>query len=652
MTGERGLLLLNVQADQGGFAAPAGTAACAPAARRTACPHRRVLRWFCGLMAGGLLLMLQLVLLCGRLDAAEGAPESEPVNGPVRAATKFHRNVSDTLLDASRWVDAFFSNERYVAEENRTRAQVKLSSGYAQLDGFEFNTGFGLRLKLPRMTERLMLILIRDENRDDTREEVESGLFRGEAEDADEDPVAAAVRYFVKLDDRDNLSLAAGIAGWNLFGDIRYRYLQPFGRWQWRWRSILRYKIPDGLRITAALDMEYCLRAPLFLRNTAEVDWFEDEDGVQQSLVSSLYHIAGGRSAWVWAAGAYVAAFAISWWLLGMLSADYPSFLVAMSSMLALPFGGAVYLLVPRLTNEATRLRRRTDGTVEVGPDLEIPPRPSSTIVVEELAERRDKSVRRFYDIEYRAGDESRPLWSRLEDPLKTRNVAEDLARMTRSNLEWRVDQGGSSEVETRSLEELDDTLAERIRADHVSDPPDVDAIEEFYTIESGGPATIRLRRKKQGDLRDAMLASAVLSVPMSVVVLSVGFVSDSDVDPTLMFGGPIAVFVLFTISLIAGNFVGYRMDIGPVRIETRRTLFGRRRPVGSATVETMDVESIYVEHGMGRARLALVGDEIYERAGAATSDEAARAVRRLIYHAVAETEWFRAYLEGLDADP
>ena len=69
-----------------------------------------------------------------------------------------HKRASEMVLSAADWIDSFFDDDRYVLEENKTRAKLRLSWGYTRFDHFEFSPRVSLRLKLPKLSKRAFLI--------------------------------------------------------------------------------------------------------------------------------------------------------------------------------------------------------------------------------------------------------------------------------------------------------------------------------------------------------------------------------------------------------------------------------------------------------------------------------------------------------------
>ena len=69
--------------------------------------------------------------------------------------------ASEQITTAAAWLDNFFDSERYLSEENRTRAKLKLSLGYSKNDNFEDKVRVDWKISLPKLSKRLNIIISR-----------------------------------------------------------------------------------------------------------------------------------------------------------------------------------------------------------------------------------------------------------------------------------------------------------------------------------------------------------------------------------------------------------------------------------------------------------------------------------------------------------
>lgn len=200
-----------------------------------------------------------------------------------------HRGVSTTLLATSSWIDDFFDDRRYVDEENRSRARLKLTTSYYEDDDFEFKPRVNIRVHLPQWSERLHLLLFASE--DEKPETVRSDVTI--PEDREEKEASAALQYFLKETEKYNISFTGGASFEYLYGGVRYRYEKDVGSWKARFVTLLRYYTDDGWENLNTLDFDRGLSEKWFLRATAQLDWFEEEDDLPLALMLRLYQLLG-----------------------------------------------------------------------------------------------------------------------------------------------------------------------------------------------------------------------------------------------------------------------------------------------------------------------------------------------------------------------
>lgn len=200
-----------------------------------------------------------------------------------------HRSVSTTLLATSSWIDDFFDDRRFVAEENRSRARLKLTTSYYEDDDFEFKPRVNIRVHLPRWSERLHLLFFASE--DEKPETVRSDATI--PEDRNEKEASAALQYFLKETEKDNISFTGGVSFDYLYGGARYRYEKDVGSWKGRFVTLLRYYTDDGWENLNTLDFDRELSEKWFLRATAQLNWFEEEDDLPLALMLRLYQVLG-----------------------------------------------------------------------------------------------------------------------------------------------------------------------------------------------------------------------------------------------------------------------------------------------------------------------------------------------------------------------
>lgn len=212
--------------------------------------------------------------------------------------------ASENLLDAARWVDSFFEDDRLLAEENTTRGTIKLSMGYSRNDGFEIKPRFDLRLKLPRLSDNVNLFFEAGDDEDFNIDRDPLG-DRLANDNGTENELTGGLRYFIKESKKLNFTFDTG-ASWNyLFAGVRFRAVQDFGEWLGRFTNRLRYYTDDGLENKTSYDLERQLGAKWLFRTTTSVNLLEEENGVPHSQYFRLYHVLSPHQAISYESGVY-----------------------------------------------------------------------------------------------------------------------------------------------------------------------------------------------------------------------------------------------------------------------------------------------------------------------------------------------------------
>ncbi|MFZ5797580.1 MAG: hypothetical protein C4563_11500 [Desulfobulbus sp.] len=202
-----------------------------------------------------------------------------------------HQRVSATLLSSSEWVDDFFDDVRYVDEENRTRARLKLTAIYDEKEEFEFKPRLNIRVHLPNLSEQLSLLLFASEDEKPELDAAREGA-RVSGENIDRE-ATAALQYFLRETEKYNISFSGGFSFNYLYGGLRYRYLKDIGSWKGRFVTQPRYYTDDGWQDLNTLDFDRTLSENWFLRASVQLDWFEEEETLPLALILRLYQQLG-----------------------------------------------------------------------------------------------------------------------------------------------------------------------------------------------------------------------------------------------------------------------------------------------------------------------------------------------------------------------
>ena len=192
-------------------------------------------------------------LVCASPLSAELDPDPGPQDDDIplisddqeRKIDDTHQQASQLLVSAADWLDSFFDDERYILEENTTRARFRLSFGYSRFDGFDFSPRVSFRLKLPKLSKKALLIISSSDDDDfDTGDNPIDDNPRNE--DNEKSDLSASLRYFLKVGETYHLSATYGVSWGYMYAGLRYRYEYDFGPWQGRLVDTLKYYTDDG----------------------------------------------------------------------------------------------------------------------------------------------------------------------------------------------------------------------------------------------------------------------------------------------------------------------------------------------------------------------------------------------------------------------
>ncbi len=195
--------------------------------------------------------------------------------------------LSQALIGAATWFDSFFSDERYLAEKNRSNGRLILSAGLDRHEGFEVKPRVRLKLHLPQANDRLNLLISAHDDTDFAVDQDPVGL-----DERDNDKgLSAALQYFLLQTEKMHISTTGGVGLDYLYGGVRYRRSYDYSSWQGRLVSSLLWYTDDGWDFRTQYDLERQISDDLLFRTTFDGRWEEEEDGIAHGIVFSLFQV-------------------------------------------------------------------------------------------------------------------------------------------------------------------------------------------------------------------------------------------------------------------------------------------------------------------------------------------------------------------------
>jgi len=203
---------------------------------------------------------------------------------------KKQEQLSEALINAATWVDSFFDNKsRALAEQNYSRAILKLSAGIEEQGDFQFKPRLNLRLHLPGIEDRLNFLLSANSDEDFDADRVGNNLNSRESESS----LVGAFRFFAKQTEKINIATSVGLSSSYAYAGVRYRGFYDYGSWQGRFITRLRYYTDDGFELRNQYDIERQIAKKFLFRTTVEANLEEKHNGMPHALTFSLFQVLG-----------------------------------------------------------------------------------------------------------------------------------------------------------------------------------------------------------------------------------------------------------------------------------------------------------------------------------------------------------------------
>lgn len=215
------------------------------------------------------------------------------------------QKASEVLAEAAGWIDSFFDDDRALEEENTSRGTLKLLAGYSRNDKFEFKPRIRLRIRLPKLKNKVHLLIRASDDDDELK--ITDNIFTPHQgnRDSGKNELSLALQYFLKETEKYNISTTGGVS-WNYaYAGLRYRLLHNMNSWQGRFTDRLRYYTDDGWENRASYDLETRISDLWLFRSTTSVNLLEDEPGIPHAQQFRLYQILREDRALMYETGVY-----------------------------------------------------------------------------------------------------------------------------------------------------------------------------------------------------------------------------------------------------------------------------------------------------------------------------------------------------------
>jgi hypothetical protein len=242
------------------------------------------------------------------LPEEEAVPEEEvptpadagklPPHGTVDVV---HGVLSREVLTTAEWLDSFFDDPRYSAEDNRTRVKVGLEYSWDRAEKSDFGVPISVQLRLPRLENKARVVLLGSPDQDLEGQTPPSGSAASRLPGAQENNFTTAVDYYFLATERLNIATRLGVrfreGTAQVYVQPRYRQLVKFDPWSLRFVQDFKWWTKSGWESTTTLDLERPLDKKFFFRSTLQGAWTEQEKDIYYySLSFNLRQILSARS--------------------------------------------------------------------------------------------------------------------------------------------------------------------------------------------------------------------------------------------------------------------------------------------------------------------------------------------------------------------
>jgi hypothetical protein len=229
-----------------------------------------------------------------------GREGEQPPEEPTVADT-IHAGISKGILATATWLDSFFYDPRYAAEENRTRTIVRLEAFDEEDAHVSFKTRVLLKLVLPQLKNKAHLIIAGDPD-EQTEEQTAAGVTTvSRPEQSTDRSLSSSLGYFFKSDERRNISARMGVRYRQghivTFVRPHYRVLYKLENWALRFTQEMPYWTDKGWESLTAVDLEREFTNKYFFRTSAVGHWYDDTHGFFYSTIFSLVQPLSPRRA-------------------------------------------------------------------------------------------------------------------------------------------------------------------------------------------------------------------------------------------------------------------------------------------------------------------------------------------------------------------
>jgi len=195
--------------------------------------------------------------------------DQEPESPPINWVDTSHAVVTNQAQALTQWMDAFFGDPEYDAEQAESLLRLDFIHEWDEEDGNDFSVRLRGKLQLPRISRRLDLVFAGEDSELETEEERR-----------EEDRIG--LQYMVREGSRSRFDMTLNYSSGDLRPGVRYRnegYYQADT--SYRYIQRLQWDQDEKFFTTGTYDINHALDENSIVRWGNRVRWGEETGGVE-----------------------------------------------------------------------------------------------------------------------------------------------------------------------------------------------------------------------------------------------------------------------------------------------------------------------------------------------------------------------------------
>jgi hypothetical protein len=230
----------------------------------------------------------------GTVPSTEATPREDATGGPIDRA---HQRISSRITDTADRLDAFFGAPRIQEESNRSYLKVAVLR-IKDEEGVEITREIKLKIVLPRLQNRLQLIISQEDDEGEIQSEDPTALVEDLTTATPPGDLTSAIRLMLRSARDLNIYVDAGVRFRihpTVFTRLRYRQSAELANWVVRFTQSVKWEEqfaehPYQWDVISRLDFDRPISPRYFFRASLQGAWYEGRHGYFINQGFSLVH--------------------------------------------------------------------------------------------------------------------------------------------------------------------------------------------------------------------------------------------------------------------------------------------------------------------------------------------------------------------------